>query len=67
MASQAPRHDHDFEDLGNGVTRMRDVINFASPFGVLGRVIDRLVLKRYLKNLIFQRSHAIKHFLEQVA
>lgn len=53
-------HDHEFEDLGNGVTRMSDHVNFASPFGWLGRLVDRLYLTGYLKQLITQRAQAIK-------
>ncbi len=37
-------HDHFFEALGNGATRMRDVVGFSSPYGVMGRVVDRLYL-----------------------
>ncbi|MEM6505238.1 MAG: SRPBCC family protein [Planctomycetota bacterium] len=57
-------HDHHFEDVGGGITRMRDVITFASPFGVLGWVVDRVFLKAYLQRLIQQRCSAIKNQLE---
>ena len=53
-------HDHYFEDLGNGMTRMRDVIEFASPYAALGRVVDRAYLTSYLKKLITQRGLTIK-------
>ena len=53
-------HDHFFEDLGNGMTRMRDVIDFASPYGALGRIVDRVYLASYLEKLITQRGLAIK-------
>ena len=35
-------HDHFFDDLGNGVTRMRDVIGFASPYSVVGKIVARV-------------------------
>jgi ligand-binding SRPBCC domain-containing protein len=57
-------HDHFFEDLGDGVTRMTDQINFASPFGLLGHAIDRIVMRKYLQKLIRQRVFTIKTFLE---
>lgn len=60
-------HDHFFEDLGHGVTRMRDVIGCASPFSVLGRLVDRVYLTGYLEKLITQRGLAIKTFLEDAA
>ncbi len=53
-------HDHYFQGLGGGVTRMRDVIDFASPFGMPGQVVDRVYLSKYLKRLITQRGMAIK-------
>lgn len=57
-------HDHFFEDLGNGVTRMRDVIDFASPYGVMGRVVDRFYLAGYMWRLVEQRGLAIKEVAE---
>jgi ligand-binding SRPBCC domain-containing protein len=57
-------HDHDFEDIGDGQTRMTDRIEFASPLGMIGRTVDCLYLKRYLERLIRRRSLAIKSFLE---
>lgn len=53
-------HDHFFEDLGNDTTRMRDVIEFASPYGVWGSIVDRVYLAGYLQRLITQRGLAIK-------
>lgn len=53
-------HDHYFEDLDENMTRMRDVITFASPFGLVGRCVDRIYLAGYLQRLIEQRAHAIK-------
>jgi hypothetical protein len=35
---------------------MRDVIDFASPFGFLGRVADRTVLSWYMPRLIRIRN-----------
>ncbi len=60
-------HDHFFEDLGDGVTRMSDQIDFVSPFGLLGQAADRMVMRRYLQKLIRERADAIKSFLERAA
>lgn len=57
-------HDHDFEDLGDGVTRMHDAIAFASPFGLVGKCVDSAYLTHYIKRLIETRSHQIKAELE---
>ncbi len=51
------RHEHTFaEDPARGVTVMRDVIDFAAPLGVAGRLAERLVLERYLRRLIAERN-----------
>jgi ligand-binding SRPBCC domain-containing protein len=57
-------HDHYFAE-SDGVTVMRDVIDFASPMGVLGRVVDTLLLARYLRGLIEARNRVIKEAAEQ--
>jgi len=51
------RHEHSFTwDEESGTTVMRDVISFAAPFGVLGRLAERLVLRRYMERLIASRN-----------
>jgi ligand-binding SRPBCC domain-containing protein len=52
-------HDHFFEEKA-GVTHMRDVLSFESPLGILGKIADRLVLDRYLRELIAERNRVIK-------
>jgi hypothetical protein len=37
-------------------TLMRDTIRFHSPFGPLGRLVDRLVLREYMRRLIEERN-----------
>ncbi|MEU4796993.1 SRPBCC family protein [Streptomyces sp. NPDC023327] len=49
-------HSHRFEPDGTGGTVMRDVIEYASPFGLLGRVADRTVLRWYMPRLIRTRN-----------
>jgi ligand-binding SRPBCC domain-containing protein len=49
------RHVHEFtEDAGGTV--MVDRVKFAAPFGPLGRLAEKLVLARYLRNLTEQRN-----------
>lgn len=57
------RHRHTFESTIEG-TRMVDEIDFRSPCGVLGRVVDRLALERYLRRLIATRNAWLKASLE---
>jgi ligand-binding SRPBCC domain-containing protein len=57
-------HDHFFE-AGDGFTRMRDLLAFESPLGMLGRVVDRLVLAPYLTRMLEQRGRMIRAEAEQ--
>jgi ligand-binding SRPBCC domain-containing protein len=57
-------HEHSFTGLPNGQTRMVDVVVFQSPFGVLGRIADGLVLSHYLRHLLRQRNTWLKTTLE---
>jgi len=52
-------HEHRFVS-SEGFTEMIDAIEFCSPFGVLGRVVDRIVIERYLTNLIRVRNQHFK-------
>lgn len=49
------RHEHLFESTADGVL-MIDIVEFASPAGRLGRMVDRLVLTRYMTHLLEQRN-----------
>ncbi len=49
------RHVHEFSEDSHGTT-MVDRIEFAAPFGPVGRVVERLVLARYLRTLIETRN-----------
>ncbi len=49
------RHVHEFIEDDAGTT-MVDRIEFEAPFGVVGRAVEKLVLSRYLKNLIESRN-----------
>ncbi|PZR72878.1 MAG: cell division protein [Chthoniobacterales bacterium] len=52
-------HDHFFAPR-SGVTFMRDVLDYKSPWGVLGRVADRLAVTRHLERLLLRRNAVIK-------
>ncbi len=48
-------HEHVFDEV-DGRTRMLDRIEFASPVGPVGRIVDRLVLEQYMTRLIERRN-----------
>jgi ligand-binding SRPBCC domain-containing protein len=57
-------HDHFFELTPDGNTLMRDELRFAAPFGPLGWIAERLVLRRYLLRFLEQRNDTIRHIAE---
>jgi len=57
------RHEHHFESIENG-TLMTDIFEYQSPFGILGKLVDIIVLKRYMTELLIKRNDTIKEFAE---
>jgi ligand-binding SRPBCC domain-containing protein len=57
-------HDHYFAPCDEG-TRMTDVLVFRSPLGVLGAIVDRLIMTRYLTRLLTKRNAIVKAALER--
>ena len=58
------RHEHYFE-AKDSETIMLDVFTFESPFGYLGRLVDALVLKRYMRVFLQERCNVIKRYAEK--
>ena len=52
-------HDHFFSQR-EGVTLMRDVMDFESPLGIFGRMVDWLLLGSYMRRLLATRNSFIK-------
>ena len=49
-------HEHRFEPMADGGTRMLDTIIFRSPLGPIGRVVDAVILEAYMRRLIERRN-----------
>jgi ligand-binding SRPBCC domain-containing protein len=56
-------HDHRFQEH-NGETVMRDELRFSAPFGVLGLMVERLVLRKYLTRFLRERNQFVKQVAE---
>jgi ligand-binding SRPBCC domain-containing protein len=56
-------HDHYFE-AREGDTLMKDVVRFAAPYGVLGRLVERLALERHMRRLLERRNLHLKRTAE---
>jgi ligand-binding SRPBCC domain-containing protein len=57
------KHDHSFEAL-EGETIMKDVFDFKSPFGFIGKIFNALLLTRYMESLLKTRNQTIKVYAE---
>ena len=62
-AFKTMRHEHYFEPEGAS-TIMRDVFEFTSPLGFLGKIADVLVLSAYLRRFLEQRGAVVKYYAE---
>ena len=48
-------HEHAFEEHPRG-TLMRDTITFRSPFGPIGRLVDAIFMRAYMRRIIDERN-----------
>lgn len=57
------RHEHSFK-FENGNTIMTDAIFYETPFGIFGKIFDRLILEKYMTSFIKKRNAIIKELAE---
>ena len=43
---------------------MTDKFLFESPFGIVGRLFNKIILTEYLRKFLFERNQIIKDFAE---
>jgi ligand-binding SRPBCC domain-containing protein len=48
----------------DGGTVLRDELRFAAPLGILGRIAERLVLRRYMTRFLQTRNAVLKRVAE---
>ncbi len=56
-------HQHHFKTIDNG-TIMIDIVEFESPYGILGKLFNTLYLEKYIKKLLLQRNAVVKTYAE---
>ena len=56
-------HDHYFKSQ-NGKVIMTDRFEFYSPYGIIGKLFDKLILTSYMKSFLLERNQVIKEFSE---
>ncbi|MBV8254807.1 MAG: SRPBCC family protein [Chitinophaga sp.] len=57
------KHDHYFKEIGNG-TVMIDMMEFGTPYGWIGRMVERFYLVKYMTKLLCHRNDTIKEYAE---
>lgn len=62
-AFKSMTHDHEFIATAEG-TNMHDCFEFESPFGMFGRLVDRLYLCSYLRRFLIRRNETLKRIAE---
>lgn len=58
------KHQHTFTEE-NGITIMKDTIEYETPYGIFGKLFDKLILKNYLASFIQERNEFIKNLAEK--
>jgi ligand-binding SRPBCC domain-containing protein len=61
---RALHHEHVFDHLGAGRTRMTDRMTVSAPLGLLGHLATRMLLAPYLRRLLMRRSAHVKRLAE---
>jgi ligand-binding SRPBCC domain-containing protein len=56
-------HDHVFETRDGG-TLMHDRFEFEAPLGLLGRLVEHLLLTRYMRRFLMRRNEVLKRMAE---
>jgi len=62
-AFQALRHEHEFRSVRGG-TLMIDTLRFTAPFGTVGSLAGRFVLRPYMLRFLLSRNASLKRALE---
>ncbi|MEG2077746.1 SRPBCC family protein [Chryseobacterium sp.] len=57
------KHQHIFKQEGKS-TIMTDILEFESPFGIIGKLFNRFFLKNYMRNFLLERNAMIKKIAE---
>ncbi|WP_392454981.1 cell division protein [Chryseomicrobium aureum] len=57
-------HTHEFVESGTG-TIMKDTFSYKSPLGIVGILVDKLLLERYMREFIVNRAEGLKKIAEE--
>lgn len=57
------KHEHYFKEIENGTIAI-DIMEFSSPYGMVGRMLEKFYLTNYMTRLLQERNQVIKDFAE---
>jgi len=57
------KHEHFFEEE-NGITIMKDKLQYETPFAIFGKLFDVLFLKKHLTDFLLERNKVLKEVSE---
>lgn len=58
------KHQHHFNEQNNNSTLMTDILDFKSPYGLLGKLVDKAFMKNYLTRFLKERNEIIRQYAE---
>ncbi|QGK76765.1 SRPBCC family protein [Flavobacterium sp. SLB02] len=58
------KHEHFFAEE-NGITIMKDKLQYETPFGLFGELFDILFLEKHLTNFLLERNKVLKEVSEK--
>ncbi|MGI9652997.1 SRPBCC family protein [Chryseobacterium sp. RLHN22] len=64
-AFKSMKHQHIFRQEGKN-TIMTDILEFESPFGMIGKIFNTIYLKNYMKKFLLERNKLIKKTAESI-
>ncbi len=57
------KHEHTFIEKEKK-TVMIDNLNYETPFGIFGKIFDKIILRKHLTNFIIERNKVLKELAE---
>lgn len=58
------KHDHFFEEKDD-MTLMKDVFIYGVPYGIIGKLFNRIILKKHMTAFLVARNNVIKEVAEK--
>ena len=57
-------HTHSFKSIAENETLIMDTVHYCVPFGIIGRILHKLFIRRDLENIFLYREKRIKQIFQ---